>query len=267
MAEAPLPRPNLRERLLGAFVCFQLIAIPLGSYIKLIPVRLPEHRGELMGDLQEPVSDPSLCREPMQTVKDSIAYAVSRWAEVSGLGQSWALFATFGKQSAFPVVELRWGDGRPAVELYSHFEPKDPSSYFYPPEPMCRLFNYEYRMVIGHWIWQEDLKAKEPEQYRGESLRVVRDMRRSLSTFLKWRVEQYLQQHSDAPTPDDVVLKAHILPNPSPGSSRLDRPEAFFIPVARWRPLASESHEYLALEAWDPLAGEFVRLPITEGQR
>src|SRR5947209_6809127 len=121
-------------------------------------------------------------------------------------------------------------------------------------------------MVIGHWIWQAELKAEHPDQYRGESLRVVRDMRRSLTTFLRWKVDQYRNQNPDVPPPTEVILKAHILPDPSPGTSRLDRPAAFYIPVALWQPSETPSDDCLPLEAWDPRENRFVKLPAVEAR-
>jgi hypothetical protein len=251
-------RPTISERLLGAFVCFQLLAIPLGSYIKLVPVRATEQRGELKGDLQEklPPDRWATAREPMQTMFDAIAWVSSRWGEVSGQAQCWALFASFGQHAAMPAVELHWPAEaqREPVTLRCHFEPADPTRYFFPPEPACRRYNFEYRTVIFYWIAVPD-DFSSPEKYRRRVLNNVHDMRRSMSAFLRWRTDKYLQEHPGTPTPERVVLQARILPNPKPGDSRLNRPSAYNIPVAQWRPGGSNES---AVDAWDPLQKQFV---------
>src|SRR4051812_13406317 len=101
-------RPGWRSLALGIFVCFQLVNIPLSNYIKLVPVRFPEYHGEINGDLQIRLSDEAKPREPFQTVADTTSQVLSRWAELSGQGQCWALFTSFGTRAGFPVVELRW---------------------------------------------------------------------------------------------------------------------------------------------------------------
>lgn len=261
-------KPTLTERLLGIFVCFQLVAIPLGSYIKLVPVRAAEVRGEINGDLQEKLSPDrwASAREPVQTVFDSIAWASSRWGEVSGQAQSWALFASFGKHAAMPAVELHWpaDSGIPSVTLKCHFEPEDPSRYFYPPEPSCRRYNFEYRTCIFYWVALPS-NFKSTNEYVQRVQDNVRDMHRSMSAFLHWRTQIYLRDHPCTPMPERVVLKARILPNPAPGESRHNRPATYEIPVAQWKPNQPESAEHLPIEAWDPQQNVFVLLPTREG--
>jgi hypothetical protein len=257
------PKIRIRERLLGAFVCFQLLAIPIGSYIKLVPVRVPEHHGEINGDLQLslPPEKWISAREPMQTIFDSVAWVSSRWGELTGQAQCWALFASFGKKAAFPVVELHWTEesGIPSVKLKTHFEPDDPCRYFYPPEPSCRLYNYEYRTCIFYWV-ASPAQFDDQEDYRKHAIDCVRDMHRSVGTFLRWRTEKYLKEHPGTPHPNRIVLIARVLPNPAPGTSRLSRPPAYEIPVAQWLPHRVNESQQLAIDAWDPVNHSFVRL-------
>jgi hypothetical protein len=250
----PIPelrrRPSLSERALGWFVIFQLIAIPLGSYIKLIPVRYPEHRGELNGELQARIADSAQVREPTQTILDTTAAALTRWGEVSGQSQCWALFASFGVQAAMPVVELHWRDRAP-VTLSCYFEPKDPSRYFYWPEPICRLFNFEYRTVVYYWACRPTDITSNPDLHRRETMRTAHDQRRSTTAYLKWKYERYRREHPGTPPPDVMVLKARILPAPPPGGRRDERPASYEVPVARWK-FADNSYE-----VWDPIANVF----------
>lgn len=260
----PGVRPTPRQRLLGAFVCFQLVAIPLGSFIKLVPVRLPQHRGEITADLQVTLEGRRGAFEPLQSLFDAAAWTTARWAEVSGQTQCWALFTAFGKQSAFPLVELRWpeGSGRDPVRIGCHFEPADPAEYFYPPEPCCRRFNYEYRMVLFHMLRPEDFPR--PGQYRREALDCVRDLRRSLGAFLRWRMTTYLRDHPGTPEPECVTLWARVFPDPPPGAPRRPRPETVEVPFARWYPGRSVEPGFSPVEAFDLDVRQFVRLPLGE---
>ena len=250
-------------RLLGVFVVFQLMFIPLANYIKLVPVRMPEHQGEIDGDLQTRLPPGAKCHEPMQSVFDATAWVCTRWAEVSGQGQCWALFAGFGERASFPIVELRWpeGDHLEPVRLASHFEPADPTHYFYWPEPCCRIWNYDNRMTLIHFVMTPQL-VPDPEIYRQECFNCVRDMRRSMSAYLRWKVDRYSSAHPDLPRPETATLIAHILPDPSPGASYRDRASAFEIPLARWTPGRATEPEEAPLEAWDPLTMKFVRLKL-----
>ncbi len=258
--------PNTRRgRLLVLFVVFQFVVIPLGSYIKMIPVRMPPHHGELDGDLQTRVSEPSQCREPIQTIYDATAWACSRWAEVSGQRQGWALFVTFGDRASFPIVELQWpaSEQRSTVRLSSHFEPDDPTNYFYWPEPCCRMWCYDNRMVLFHAALSRTM-IPDAEEFRKASFDAVRSLRRSTSAYLRWKTDHYLQANPDVPPPEHVTLIARVLPDPRPGKSYRDRPAALEIPHARWSPARTIPPDEVPLEAWDPLEAKFVRLKISE---
>jgi hypothetical protein len=254
---------TLGGRLLGVFVLFQLLFIPLANYIKLVPVRMPEHQGEIDGNLQVRLPTGAKCHEPMQSVFDATAWICTRWSEVSGQGQCWALFAGFGERASFPIVELRWTDGehREPVRLKSHFEPADPTQYFYWPESCCRMWNYDNRMTLIHFVMTPKL-LPDPEKYRQECLNCVRDMRHSMSAYLRWKVDRYLSAHPDLPRPETVTLIARLFPDPLPGASFRDRPAAFEIPLARWTPDHVTEPDEAPLEAWDPLTTKFVRLKL-----
>jgi len=259
-------RPTPRQRWLGAFVCFQLVAIPLGSLIKLVPVRLPQHRGEITADLQVTLNGRRGTIEPLQAAFDAAAWGTARWAEVSGQTQCWALFTAFGKQSAFPLVELTWpeGSGRLPVRIVCHFEPADPAEYYFPPEPCCRRFNYEYRMVLFHMLRPEDFPRL--GQYRQEALDCVRNMRRSIGAFLRWRLDRYLRENAGVPEPECVTLVARVFPDPPPGSPRRPRPQTLEIPFARWYPGRPVEAGYSPVEAFDLESRTFVRLPLGDSR-
>lgn len=247
-------------RLLGFFVVFQFVYLPLSNYIKMVPVRIPEQHGELTDDQQRRRADTAPCREPFQTIVDTTSWCCSRWADVSGQIQCWALFASCSERASFPIVELHWPDDqrREPVRITSHFQPSDATNYFFWPEPCCRVWNYEYRMTVFHMAATRKL-LPDDEQYRRLCLENVRDMRRSMSAYLRFKVDRYLAAHPGTPRPDHATLLARIMPNPSPGQSYRDRPPAFDVPVARWVPDS-------ILQAWDTTKQVFVGLPIEEAR-
>ncbi len=258
-------RPNtLSGRLLGLFVVFQFLVIPLGSYITMIPVRLPPHHGELDGDLQTRVTEPSQCREPIQSIYDATAWTCSRWAELSGQRQGWALFVTFGDRASFPIVELQWpaGDHRATIRLSCHFEPDDPTHYFYWPEPCCRMWCYDNRMVLLHAAITRNMMP-DAAAFRQASFDAVRSLRRSTSAYLRWKTDRYLRANPDVSPPEHVTLIARVLPDPRPGESYRDRPAPMEIPHARWWPARTIPADEVPLEAWDPVGEKFVRLKIS----
>lgn len=262
----PFQRTNIVSYMLGGFVVFQLLFIPLGNYIKLVPVRIPEHHGEIDSELQRNAPPDMKCREPMQTIFDYTATICSRWAEVSGQKQCWALFTGFGERASVPVVELRWDDGQhEPVRLMSHFEPADPSNYFYWPEPCCRMWNYDNRMTLIHFAITPKT-VPDPAVYRRECINCVRNMRKSMSAYLRWKTDRYLATHPNLPQPQTVTLIARIWPTPPPGTSNRDRSKAEEIPLARWTPARIVANDESPLEAWDPVGAEFVRLKLGGAQ-
>jgi hypothetical protein len=254
---------TLMRRLLGGLIVFQLLFIPLGNYIKLVPVRIPEHHGEINGELQINMTEGQKCHEPLQTIFDVTAWICMRWADVSGQGQCWALFTGFGERASFPIVELCWpaSEHREPVRLKSHFEPEDPTNYFYWPEYCCRVWNYDNRMTLVHFAITPKT-VPDPTAYRRECMDCVRDMRRSMSAYLRWKTDRYLSTHPGTPRPESVTLIAHVLPDPLPGESYRDRPAAFEIPMARWFPDRPIGPDEVPLEVWDVRAEKFVRLKI-----
>lgn len=254
--------PTWAGRCLGWFVTLQLLAIPLGSYIKIVPVRLSAHRGEIPGDLQAALPADQPVREPYQTVVDGLAWALARWSEVTGQGQYWALFTSFSDRVAFPVVELAWPD-RPTVRLTCHFEPADPTRYFYPPEPRCRLWNYEYRTVVFYLAYHPE-KMNDPAEHRRELIHMVGNMRRSTLAYLNWKSKKYLDAHPELPLPASVTLIARVHRSPAPGQSRLNRPEIVERPMARWEPALCDEPGFVPFEIWDPVQGRFARVALSE---
>src|SRR5207249_11997774 len=106
--------PSLAAVLLGLFICVELLYLPLANLLKLVPLRKPAPRGELMDDPQiRATSDRPAWLCPL----DVVGTACDRWGELTGQLQGWSLFAPyFGRVGSLPVVRLVWhapaGDAR-----------------------------------------------------------------------------------------------------------------------------------------------------------
>src|SRR5262245_46191791 len=139
-----LDRPSLPSVLLGVVIVWQLLYLPAANFIKLLPVRLPPHKGELNDEVQLRADESA--RGPAQSVRDGLAFGLSRWGELTGQTQGWALFApTFGHQASLPVVTLnqRVFGLRPG-QFRSKFAPSEPPAYFPFHWPWCPLFNLQH---------------------------------------------------------------------------------------------------------------------------
>jgi hypothetical protein len=264
---------GLRERapsvLLGAFILFELIYLPAANAIKLVPLRLPEARGELDDDIQ---LRGKAYPEPVQRALDSLGAAMCRWGELTGQAQGWSLFAPlFGHQASLPTVGLVWmtPPRRWYEELLSRFEPKDADYYFRLPGTECRLFNYEYRLALLYWTWSWESFAERRGEWRQAALDRVRRQQRSMLAYMRWRMDRYLLDNPGRPTPDAVELYAHLIPTPPPGSvsSRLGMPSGFrTMFLARWFPNTALPPGCLPVQAYDPEPGPatWVWLPEEE---
>src|SRR3954471_9847246 len=119
-------RRSLPSLLLRIFILWELFYLPAANFIKLLPVRLPPHKGELNDDVQLRADESA--GGPAQAVRDGLAFGLSRWGELTGQTQGWALFApTFGHQASLPVVVFAQpAPQRPWVIIKSPFRPEDP---------------------------------------------------------------------------------------------------------------------------------------------
>src|SRR5262249_37315331 len=152
--------------LLGVFILFELVYLPAANFIKLVPLRLPESRGELDDDIQ---LRGKAYVEPVQWALDGLGAAMCRWGELTGQAQGWSLFApVFGHQASLPMVRIvpTLVPGVRPLILRSDFRPLDPNFYFQKPSPRCRLFNYEYRLALLYWTWSPESERDRPDEWR-----------------------------------------------------------------------------------------------------
>jgi hypothetical protein len=277
-------RPALAV-LLGGFIVWQLGFILAANLLPLLHQARPPENGT-------PALGPEARLSAGGRVLGMLEAALGHWSNLTGQLQGWSLYAPFvPTQAAFVAVELRWdpeleaGSERPEcgfglaaltiwerwwpgtagerVELHSAIEPTDPQHYF---RPFCtfRLPAYEANLGLVMWAWDEDAVAKEPEVWRQRIADAVRRQWKPILAYLQWRLRSYEREHPDVPPPTQVILLARMYRIPSPNRQPWELAEPLVRPIARWRPRASVSPDYLPLESYDPAASFFEPLPIRE---
>lgn len=242
-------------RVLGAFVVWQLVFIPAANLLDFFPHR--ELSRDEVTDFREQPAEAL----PATPVVDVLAGVTDRWAQATGQYQMWWLFApTFPPQATFATTELQWAD-RPSVKLASVFDPPNPQSYARLPGSDDRLFQYEVHLGLGLVYWDRAAATTDEEAWREHFRTLVARQWKSMRAYLRWRVEEYRDEHPGEPLPSEVVLSMRIYRTSRPGESSNVAAGVIEQPVARWFPALDDSPDRLPVEAYDPFAKQFVRLP------
>jgi hypothetical protein len=245
--------PRFGGWLLGAFVCFQLAYLPVANVLKLVPLRKPVQRGELYDDVQirRLPDDP-----PGPWLLETVGVVCDRWAELSGQTQGWSLFAPhFGRVASLPVVRLVWNDPAREVRLLGYFTPPDPTHVPpRPPEPRCRLYNYEYRLAVAGWTWDREPLDEQAAGLATLAVAQVRRQYRSMHAYLRWRLDQYRAAHPDEPPPDVLELRALQIMPPDPRTGT--RGPARELPIASWEPATEPPPGCPPIRVFDPQTGK-----------
>jgi len=242
------PRP-LRHRiasyLLGGFVCIQIVYLPLANIFQRVPRRMPPLPDEVLVRLQR--EGQATSSEPVQSTIDAIGSATDRWGELTAQSQGWSLFAPrFGTAGTFLTLQVTASDGT-TTELRSRFEPVDPDDYIRFDLAHYRLFYREMSFALIYWTWDADSFATRGEEWRDVICEYATTFRRSLSTYVRWRLAE---EYSGPPVRDVRVVVRVLLPPKPDGTST--RPEPVAVPMAKWVP---ERPDRLA--AFDPVTGRF----------
>jgi hypothetical protein len=194
------------NRVLGLFILFQLVYLPIANLIKLVPLGIPESTGELNDDIQ---LRGQAFVAPVQAVADAAGTGFARWGELTGQAQGWSLFApVFGHQAALPVVELY------QIRLRSQFVPADANYYFRAPSSACRLFNFEYRLALLYWNWDSLSYWDRRGEYAKSTELRVRRQNRSMLAYMRWKMDRFLSANPLQGAPARVALLAEIIPSP-----------------------------------------------------
>jgi len=103
MAHDQLRRPA--SYLLGAFVCAQLVYLPLANLLQLFPRKMPPVPDEILGRLQ--LEGRSTDSEIGQAILDDTGSVCDHYGEATAQGQNWSLFAPrFGEAGTFLALEV-----------------------------------------------------------------------------------------------------------------------------------------------------------------
>jgi hypothetical protein len=253
-------KPGIRSILLGLFVLFQLLYLPLSNVIQLVPRDLPQQHGELDSAVQREGTATS-CR-PIPVAVNGVGLAIDRWGELSGQAQRWSLFAPdVARQSCFPVITCYCVDRlNYATVTLGPDTASETDHYFRWPSPLCRLFAYESLLAVVYRNCSEVSLSQRQEEWGAAISERVRQQQNSLQAYFRWNLELFKKRYPDQPAPVEMVLHVLVMPSPKPGETV--RPASFEVPLARWFPKRSPNQEFLAVEAYDPTLKDFVRLRI-----
>ena len=251
-----------RSVLLGSFVLFQFIYLPLANLMQLVPREMPEPHGEL--DIRVQREGTFSRVRAVQESANGLGTLFDRYGELTGQVQAWSLFAQFGTHSLFPVVECSFVDrvNFTEITIEPNWMPDDPDRYFRWPTANSRLYGYEFLLAAIYWRYSEEsLREHGPEWRRALSER-VRDQRKSFEAYFRWNLKLLRTNYPDRPLPETMVLNVRVFPSPPPGETL--RPASFLLPLARWYPERTPQPGFLPIEAYDPLTKQFVSLPIED---
>jgi hypothetical protein len=193
------------------------------------------------------------------------------WAELTGQWQGWSLYAPFvPHQAVFLEVELRWDNNltRPAppagsVRLRPANEPDDPYHYRRPVGTF-RLPQYPANLSLVLWAWDGADYARDPEKWRQEIAKAVRNKWRPTLAYLRWALSQYERDHPGRAPPRQVILVGRLYSIPPPGEAPWHWDGPHEVPLARWQPGSAVPEDRLPLESYDPVKRRFEPLPTGE---
>jgi hypothetical protein len=238
-------RPAITTRvasyLLGAFVCIELVYLPLSNVIQRVPRRMAPLPDELLTRFDR---EGQATPEPVQSAIDATGTACDRWGELTAQAQGWSLFAPrFGENGTFVTLQVTAADGT-TTELRSRFEPADPDDFVRLDLTNHRLFNREGSYAIIYATWTPESFAARGEDWRQAIRETVTTYRRSLSAYVRWRLRE---EYAGLEVREVVVAVRVFLP-PKGGT----RPPALAIPLAKWVPERPDP-----LVPFDPVTGRF----------
>lgn len=172
-------------------------------------------------------------------------YRISRrCAEVTGLNQSWCLFAPDVFDSGvFADLEFRWDDGLPGTPPQAGVRaplllknPNDPGDlHSYLRTGYSRWRKFETNIVVHIRRDKDDSDETTVENWSKAISRKFRKQWDTMQAYLNWRSRKWQGENPDAPAPRQVILHSRaywILP-PDTEPWTWDGP--YSVPVARLR--------------------------------
>lgn len=247
---------GIKSVLLGLFILFQLIYLPLSNLVQLVPREIPPQKSGL--DIRVQRDGRITENRVMQNAVNTVGTAIDRYGQLSGQVQAWSLFAPdFGTQTIHPVVEFEFFDGTDRYLMCSD-SPNlrvDPDNYFRWPGSHSRMVGYEFLLCVVYWGFNEDSLQQHGPAWRDAIRRHVLRIQKPLLAYFRLNLAMLKKAHPDLPQPRSATLKVSIHPSPAPGQR--ERPPPFTMLLARWNPDRKDDPTYLPVEAFDPVARTF----------
>lgn len=247
--EAPADRPvTLRAAVLGLFVGWHLLFLPLSNAMQFFPRSRVEEKGDVVLECQ--LVGVSTSNRSLQSAYDAVGHLVDRWSEVSGQHQSWQMFCPeLPPNSLFPVFQLETRNGS-VVERESRYQPEHLAPGIRPPLLNYRYHHVEVHAVVGLWHIPPEWMESKPEAWRD-----------AIATWIDARpgtIQSVLQRSVlDSAMPNDVERVTMILRFVSkPLDSSHSTPTVHDVPFVRWTVATGAWERYDAvLRTYVPVKG------------
>jgi hypothetical protein len=234
---------KLAAYFLGAFVCAELVFLPLSNILQRVPRRVPPPPDEMFAPLRR--EGRATDSDVAQAAIDATGTACDRWMEATAQGQPWSLFAPrFGRNGTFLTLQVKTASG--PVEMRSRFEPADVNHYVRYDLTHYRQFYREVSYSIVYWMWQPDSFDRQGPEWRDAIREYVGTFKHSLPAYVRWRLD------GELPRADvrEVIVAVRVFLPPKPGDVR---PEPATLPLARWVPERPGE-----VAPYDPVSRQFV---------
>ncbi|QDU92620.1 hypothetical protein [Lignipirellula cremea] len=247
---------------LGAFIIWQLFYLTLANGLETLEVVM--HRFPAISEKYTAALDDSRrgANPTALAGASSLIFLIDKYGQITEQPQRWSLFApNVADQSCFLACELRWEGIEESVWLLSENEPSNPDSYL--RFGGNRLRSIEQNLAPG-FSWRAGESELDAQTRWGQQIqdKLAREYD-ILQAWVALRVEAFLDLHSDAPAPSEVIVHVRGYEIPAPYAKRQDRPAApYCVALARWVPSAEPPDDYLPLEAYDPVMNVFVLQPF-----
>ena len=242
MSDMPPIHHRLASYLLGAFICVELIYLPLSNILQRVPRRMSPLPSEIIVRHQR--EGRATDSDTIQSTLDAIGTVSDRWSEATSQTQGWSLFAPrFGKNGTFLTLLVTDSAGH-TIELRSRFEPLSPDDYMRFDVTHYRLFYREMSYALVYWMWEPDSFETRGAEWDELLREYATTFRRSLSAYVRWRLREEL------PGVDvkEVLVAARVFQPAKPDEAR---PAAVTVPMAKWTAQPNE------LRAYDPIRKRF----------
>jgi hypothetical protein len=257
MSEMDIPKrsPGLRSILLGLFVLFQLIYLPLSNLMQLVPREMSAPQGD---DIRVQREGTATQVRPVQEAINGLGMFFDHYGEATGQAQVWPLFVDFSIQTIYPIVEFEFGEDNDRYVMRS--EPLlmrlNPERYLRWPGPTSRLMSYEFLLAVVYWRYSEESLEQRGPEWRDAVRDHVRRQQKTLDAYFRYNLATLKRMHPELPEPRVGILKVVIHPSPKPGER--GRPPTFYMPLARWSFMREEDDKRPSIEAFDPVEKKFV---------